>query len=307
MSVAALPAPWRPAVAPHRWAAPALGVALAGVALLPPEAGTLAALAAIIGLGVPHGALDGEVARGALRPRVGRGWFALFAPPYLATSALVLAAWHVAPLTTLALFLAVSVWHFGAEDAGPGSALALVPRGGLPVAVPVLVQPHATAALLGGFAGVPLPAIPPWLDAASLAWLVAALAWAATLLRDGRGRDLAVPGAVAVCAAVLPPLVGFAIYFVCVHAPAHTAALIADRSRAPRVRDRRSAVLLALPLTGLTLLLGAALWPFYAGPPAGRLLTLTFQGLAALTLPHVLLDLGLTRLCPAGQGSPRGG
>jgi len=55
------------------------------------------------------------------------------------------------------------------------------------------------------------------------------------------------------------------------------------------------AIVLALPLTGLTLLIGAALWPFYTGALLHRLLCLTLQGLAALTLPHMLLDVWLTR------------
>jgi len=98
--------------------------------------------------------------------------------------------------------------------------------------------------------------------------------------------------------AVLPPLVAFAIYFVCVHAPEHTTALIRDPSRAPRVRAGRSAIVLALPITTLMLLIGAGLWPFYAGILPDRLLSLTLQVLAALTLPHMLLD-ALTAARPA--------
>ena len=90
-------------------------------------------------------------------------------------------------------------------------------------------------------------------------------------------------------------MTAFAIYFVCVHAPAHTAALIRDPWRAPRVHDGRSAIRLALPIVGLTLLIGAALWPLYAGAPPERLLSLTLQGLACLTLPHMLFDAWLTR------------
>jgi len=61
------------------------------------------------------------------------------------------------------------------------------------------------------------------------------------------------------------------------------------------VHDAGCAILLALPITGLTLLIGAALWPFYTGARPQRLLCLTLQGLAAPTLPHLLLDVWLTR------------
>lgn len=296
MTLAAPAGPRSPA-APVRFPRPVLlvGVFLAGTALLRPEARTLAALMAVIVLGVPHGALDGEIARAVLRPRLGRAWFAAFALPYLALIALVLAAWRASPLVTLALFLAASVWHFGSEEAGDADALETLVRGGLPVAVPVLAHPAATALLLGTVAGIPLVQPPAWLEAGALGWLVLALAWAIrTAVR--RPPDLAVPAGLAILFAVLPPITAFSIYFVCVHAPAHTGALVRNPRRAPRVLDGRSAVLLALPLTGLTVLLGAALWPLYDGPAADRLLSLTIQGLAALTLPHMLFEAVLDRL-----------
>ncbi len=71
--------------------------------------------------------------------------------------------------------------------------------------------------------------------------------------------------------------------------------MVVHPARAPRVHDHRSAVLLALPITALTLLIGAALWPLYGGAVPDRLLALMIQGLAALTLPHMLLDAGLAR------------
>ncbi len=275
----------------------ALTVLLAGAALtlsaaLPHDAQYVCALAAIIVLGVPHGALDGEAARTVLRPRLGRAWFPVFSIPYLGLSALVLLAWRWAPGLTLAGFLAASVWHFGTEDAEAGDGLEVIVRGGLPIAMPTMAHPEATAAVFQAVAGVPLPQLPDWLWAAAMAWLALAAGQAA--LRR-QGRPLAVPGLLAAMFTVLPPLTAFAIYFVGVHAPAHIAALIRNPVRAPRVRDDRSAALLALPLTALTLLIGAALWPLYGGAAPDRLLALTLQGLAALTLPHMLLDAGLAR------------
>ncbi len=262
---------------------------LAACALLPWQAGWCCVLAAVIGLGVPHGALDVEVARDVLRPRLGFAWFVVFALPYLGLSALVLLAWRVAPPWALAGFLAASVWHFGSEDPRARDGLGTLVLGGLPVAVPALAHPAATALVLGTVAQAPLPGLATWLSAAALGWMALAVVWIVRLAARGAWRTLAVPGLVAGLACALPPLVAFAIYFVCVHAPAHTDALIAGE-RAVRVTDRRRAVLLALPVTGLTLLLGAALWPLYAAPVPVRLLAVTLQGLSALTLPHMVLD-----------------
>ena len=207
----------------------------------------------------------------------------------------MLLAWRWAPGLTLAVFLAASVWHFGTEDAEDGDGLEVIVRGGLPIAMPTLAHPDATAAVFQTVAGAPLPQLPEWLWAAAMAWLALAAVWAGQAALRRQGWLLAVPGLLAGLFVVLPPLTAFAIYFVGVHAPAHTAALIRNPVRALRVRDDRSAALLALPITALTLLIGAALWPLYSGAAPDRLLALTIQGLAALTLPHMLLDAGLTR------------
>ena len=275
------------------WLDPVLlaGPGLALTALLSPVPQTLAALVAIIVLGVPHGALDGEIARSLLRARFGRGWFAVFAPPYLALAAAVLLAWHLAPIPTLALFLAASVWHFGSEETGSADPLDIVAVGGLPIAMAVLAHPAATAAIFATVSRTAMPWPPLWLHASALSWLAPATVWTLRRLRDGQDRQLATPAVLLAVFVALPPLTAFALYFVCVHAPAHTRALIRDRVRAPRIRDPASAVRLALPVTALTLLLGACLWPLYAGPADLRLLCLTIQGLAALTLPHMLFEV----------------
>jgi Brp/Blh family beta-carotene 15,15'-monooxygenase len=271
-------------------AAPALALSV----VMPLGAQYLWALAAVIVLGVPHGALDGEAARALLRPRLGQAWFAVFSLPYLTLVALVLLSWRLAPVPTLAAFLIASVWHFGSEDA-PGAPLEAAVRGGLPIALAVLAHPAATTAVFATIAATPLPQPPGWLWNASLLWLALAITWTGRTALRRWWRSLAVPALLAGVFVALPPLTAFAIYFVCVHAPTHTAALIRNRVRAPRVVDGRSAILLSLPLATLTLLIGAALWPFYDGMPPQRLLCLTFQGLAALTLPHMLLDMWLTR------------
>ena len=266
---------------------PVLGL-LVATAWLNRDAQWIAVLAAVVLLGVPHGALDGEIARPLLRPRFGWAWFGVFALPYLGLSACVLAAWRIAPMATLGAFLAGSAWHFGREDAGP-KPLEAWARGGLPIALPVLLHPAATAEVLGTVALTPLTRLPEWLFAGAALWCVAALWWTARMVAAGRWQALTEPGLLAMLFVALPPLPAFAIYFVCIHAPRHTAALL-DDPRAPRVVDMRAAILRSLPTTALTIAIGAALWRWFPGTPSERLLALTIQGLAALTLPHVILD-----------------
>lgn len=274
--------------------------ALAASALLPWQAGWVCAVAAIVVLGVPHGALDVEIGRNLLHRRVGRWWFPVFAGPYLLLVGAVLLAWRWAPEATLAAFLAASVWHFGTEDTG-GVGMPALFRGGLPIAVPVLLHPGATAHVFSTASGLAFHQPLAWLTAASILWLVPAFL---TVLRSRPG-DLPLPVALCAVFAVLPPLTAFALYFVAVHAPAHTAALIRHPGRAPRVRDEGSAWRLAAPTTLLTIAIGAALWPFYPGEAPVRLLCLTLQLLAAFTLPHMILDAWLERrdrTLASGQG-----
>ncbi len=273
------------------------GPVLALLTLLPPGQRTLVTLVAIIGLGVPHGALDGELARTALGPRFGPAWFGVFALPYLGLSALVLLAWHFAPTLTLAAFLAASVWHFGVEETGSTDPVSIVAAGGAPVALAVLAHPGATAAIFATVSRIAMGQPPDWLWVASLVWLLPAAVRVGRLVRTG-DTALLVTALLAATAILLPPLTSFAIYFVCVHAPAHIQALIRDRGHGARIVDETSAIRLALPVTVLTLLLGAALWPLYSGATSDRLLCLTIQGLAALTLPHLLFEVWLSRRAP---------
>ena len=266
-------------------------LALVASAALPREASWLVALAIVIVLGVPHGALDGAVAAPLLRPRYGRAWFGVFAVPYLGLSALVLLAWQVAPMVTLAGFLAVSVLHFGEEDAGPGRPFEALVRGGLPIALPALLRPEETAALFAAVTRLPMSYLPGWWIAAAWLWLAVAVAW--VLVRRRRGAVRIEMAILALAFQLLPPLTAFTLYFVGLHAPRHMRALVRDPTRAPGIDTMRKAVRASLPVFGLTLLLGAALWPLYAAganDPAATLLCLTLRMLSALTVPHILLD-----------------
>ncbi len=263
--------------------------------LLPPGPRTFIALLAIIVLGVPHGALDGELARTALRPRFGHAWFAVFSLPYLLVTGSVLLAWHWAPIPTLAAFLAASAWHFGTEETGSLAPLEILAVGGLPIAMAVLAHPAATAMIFGTVSQTLMTYPPIWLEDSALLWAGLAVIHTVRLFRAGRPHQLGRSALLAALFVALPPLSAFAIYFVCIHAPAHIRGLVQDSRCAPRIRDDASAFQLALPVTLLTLLLGAGLWPLYAGPSDQRLLCLTIQGLAALTLPHMLFELWLSR------------
>ncbi len=72
-------------------------------------------------------------------------------------------AWRMAPVATLTGFLVASVWHFGSEHTASGDPLDVILRGAMPIALPVLIHPAATAGVFAAMAGVAMPLMPSWL------------------------------------------------------------------------------------------------------------------------------------------------
>jgi Brp/Blh family beta-carotene 15,15'-monooxygenase len=247
----------------------------------------IAAIAAILLLGVPHGGLDGAVAR-----RV--GWPAGLVPwlsfhfAYIALAALVAVIWWLFPLPSLGLFLMISALHFGASDiASSGNDwLPWMAHGGLvciaiPSLQPVLVAP-IFAALVGADNVGPLMAGISYL---LLPWVVCVMGYCGYVYIRPQYRKpfvglLTMIGLVS----MLPPLISFSIYFCCWHSRGHMQRLWRGLAPPERCRSLREASI----YTSLAWTSAGVIFYFLQGS-AAALLQLTFIGLAALTLPHMLL------------------
>jgi Brp/Blh family beta-carotene 15,15'-monooxygenase len=279
--------------------------AVAGALAAPIGLGWQLALAgaAVALLGLPHGAVDHVFARRALEPRLGRIWPVPFAAAYLALAGAVVALWLAAPAVALAGFLALSVWHFGEEDAAlapilpdGGAAPEAVARGLLPILLPVAFRPEETGLLFAWLLfGPSAEAVGGALAAARAATLPAALALVAGLGLAAAARRrwpaLAETGLLAAAFAALPPLPAFAVYFCIWHAPRHTLRVVADLHPG-RLADGLAAFARdALALTLAALALAAAAWWAAGGPSAlgETAVRVLFIGLAALTVPHAAL------------------
>jgi Brp/Blh family beta-carotene 15,15'-monooxygenase len=292
-------------------AAWALGVTAAVVvaaALLPPpppglRLAILAGLVAILGL--PHGAVDHWQGSALLRPRLGRAWLAVFGAGYGAAAVAVVAAWAAWPPLLLVGFLLLAAAHFGSEDAnalplfagGAGRTAEVVLRGGMPVVLPPLLHPQITAslfaALLPGTASDTVAGLleaargllPPYLAALALLMLRA--------YRSGPrmvGHEVL---ALVLLFATLPPLLSFTLYFCGWHAPRHTLTVLAETGHRNLGRGIAHFARGATPLTVLTIAAGAVAWWLLHEGAGGRaaVLQVVFIGLAALTVPHVLLPM----------------
>jgi len=258
--------------------------AMAGAGLSDANLVLLLALGVAIA-GLPHGALDPWVARRAGLWRTWRGAVG-FHLAYVAAAALVVLVWQVAPGASLALFLAVSAWHFSGDwqTALPGPLRALVGLALLALPAwrwPGEVSGHFTmlADAEGATIAAGLAALGPFLAVA-----MAVAVFVALRRVPASAVELIALGALAL---LLPPFLFFAVYFCALHSMRHLR--WAARDAAPSARRQMAGV--ALLYTAATVLAAALAWPWWASASVQEwpadLERLVFIGLAALTVPHM--------------------
>ena len=264
---------------------------------------SLVALTAIVIIGLPHGAFDGAVALAlgygkTLKSMLG------FVVTYVAISLFVVLFWLAFPVLALLLFLAISAVHFGIGDSLPGAfilrGIQSLAHGGLVVVgVSLMHRPEVDpifAHLVAGETSL-LWAV---LSIAAYGLAVILMGYAVLACRHPKLRlrfgELA---GLALASYLLPPLVGFALYFCVVHSVRHVRHLWNDLRDS--AYERRRMLPLAVLFTGASWLAGTiTLWlmPTTTETLDGAILRVVFIGLAALTVPHMMLVDGLFRRLP---------
>lgn len=247
------------------------------------SAATIVACFFILLFGLPHGTLDLAIIRrerGASRI----GMSALLSL-YLGLAAAMAVIWHVAPVAALTIFLIVAVVHFAEDWAelrsqflAQGMAIALL-------AAPALLHltelerlfmaltGHSEAAQVANFL----------LLLAPMSVAVASVSvW--TLWRMGF-PDQAVVGALMVTGMILlPPVIGFALFFCLYHSPRHLGAALS------RVARGRSAWRIVVLLTLAGLGIAAALFAGAARADlSAQVVAASFMTLSLLTIPHMIV------------------
>ncbi len=248
--------------------------------------------ALVVALGLPHGALDLPIARahGLVPTRMA---LLAFIAGYLALAAAVIAIWSLFPAVALAAFLVVSAAHFGGDWGDVLSRWQRPLAGGMVLGIPAAAHPEAVASIFQWL--VPETAAGPLAALLGIAGIgaFAALALSMVFLRAETAafrRACLELGAVVVASVLLPPLLAFASYFCILHSPRH----LIDQSVALGLNNLRTILAATLPLTLVTAAVAGAAHPFFATPASegvwtGSLLSVIFIGLAALTVPHMLL------------------
>ena len=253
----------------------------------------LAAAALLSLLGMPHGALDAVFARRLFDIESYTGWaaFALF---YVALAAAVVGFWFFLPTAFLCAFLLVSALHFGGDPAVSTSTLVRGLYGGSVIVLPALWHGPELEHLMGLVAGPASAAVVvPVLQYLATAWLVATLVgcvWQAIssrfMARD-TARDTAFEmAALAALLVAATPLLSFTVYFCAMHSPRHILRTVLSMP----VSEARSALRLALwPTLAVLAALVVGGWLSSGKAIQPAILQLVFVGLAALTLPHMVL------------------
>ncbi|MBA87401.1 MAG: hypothetical protein CMB29_04995 [Euryarchaeota archaeon] len=267
-------------------------------ALIDLGAWNLIGLAGIVLIGLPHGALDGAVAMhlGIVQRFSDLARFVIL---YVALAALVVVTWTVAPSISLILFLTISMLHFGAGDVknGQGSlgfteALA---HGGLAIVGISQFHRGEVNQIFAYLTNQDTATVWLAIDILTVGVIAAIITcvvqasknpkWAATVL------ELLLLG---IIYAIAPPLLGFAIYFCCIHSARHFRKIYATIRETVASDNIKNQAILFTVISWIGA--GIAFWMFADfADPGPTILRITFIGLAALTVPHMILIDGVTR------------
>ncbi len=251
----------------------------------PPQLELIVLAALILVLGVPHGAMDTLFAQRLYGLKTAWDW-TCFTVGYVTLAGLVVAAWVWAPAGFLVGFLLISAAHFSGDPAAGTPWISRILYGGVVLVLPAWSHQAEMSGLFGQLvgpeaAGVIMPV---------LGWLV--WPWALGFIVAIGERSVRDPltafefAAVGILALVAPPLLAFTLFFCGMHGARHIL-------RAFRYSGRDSWRFLGwvalLPMMGVALA-SAVAWYFLKDTPLdARLLQIVFVGLAALTVPHMVL------------------
>ena len=239
----------------------------------------------IVGLGVPHGALDSIFAGQLYRLRTIKSWLG-FVVVYLVLAALVVGLWQSYPALFLAGFLLLSLIHFSGDPAEGTPLVSRIFYGGAILLLPHLLYTAEVSSLftllVGPAAGERIAA---GLQPMAGLWLVG-LAGAAVHRAWSHWPTALEMAAVGLLAVFAPPLLAFTVFFCGMHSARH---ILRTAKYSGRPLGDLLAATALTPMLGVLCALAAAFYWLRQVPWDARLIQLVFVALAALTVPHMML------------------
>ncbi len=255
------------------------------------------ALAPIALFGLAHGGVDPWLMHRLARIR----WstLLLWLGAYAALAGAFVGIVMLQPVLALVLFLLLSVWHFGRSDAPfqgfPRGSSAVWLSGSIPIIGPMFGHPVQTGQLFAWLIDVDAHMVA---EAVALVGPVLMLGWAVGLgilwrRSEAHGNPAGFVELLALAGAMilLPPIIAFTFYFCAVHSIRHFLEILATSG------TRRGWPFLlrqAAPATLLAIALGLIAWWFLGSDRnlpdmTADAVRVLFWGLAALTVPHVMV------------------
>ena len=239
----------------------------------------------ILLLGVPHGALDIVFVRQLTGIRSAAHW-GLFTLAYLAAAASVVALWWFAPQFFLAAFLLVSVLHFSGDPEGETPAVFRLLYGGAFLFCPLALHAPEVAQVFSFLTGTPAAqAIVQALQWAAWPWIAATAVVALAAAKQAPARSVELVSITALLS-FAPPLIGFTVFFCGMHSARH---VLRTRGYASAGTFQHLLRIAAWPMLATVVGAVAAWWLSGGASLDMRLAQLLFVGLAALTVPHMLV------------------
>lgn len=241
----------------------------------------------ILFIGIPHGASDILIAR----RRFKNSWLKIlfFLISYLFVAIIFTTAWFFYPILCLVLFLLISGLHFGLLDTlkMPTSSLKLMQAliyGLTPIIIPIVFHTREVNEIFKLLLFDEDNDIAYQMQHFFLIWLLGLIIFFVKYPESSQRQVLEII-TLATLLVILPPLWGFAFYFCFVHSIRHFLNLRKELS------NLETSDVIALFMTSIATITIVALAGFLleGNGMEESLLKVTFIGLAALTVPHMLL------------------
>ena len=241
----------------------------------------------ILFIGIPHGASDILIAR----RRFKNSWLKIlfFLISYLFVAIIFTTAWFFFPILCLVLFLFISGLHFGLLDTlkMPTSSLKLMQAliyGLTPIIIPIVFHTREVNEIFKLLLCDEDNEIALQIKHFFLVWLLGLIIFFVKYPESSQRQILEII-TLATLLVILPPLWGFAFYFCFVHSIRHFLNLRKELS------NLETSDVIALFMSSIATITIVALAGFLleGNGMEESLLKVTFIGLAALTVPHMLL------------------
>lgn len=258
-----------------------------------------AATVLMIAGGLPHGAYDIALLRRATV--LDRYRLALAVGAYAAIVALMGLMWIAAPLLALILFLAVSAYHFGEDWPMLDVPLLRFAAGAAVIAASTIGHPAQVAALFVAMSDPRAVIIAKIIMAAAPVTLLVTAVGVVAAWRNGSRQWAA---AMAVCLGLLvllPPVAGFALFFVFLHAPKH----LKQARAALRDMDQKRWLATGALVSGVAIVGWWALQRLAPWQIDETVAAHAFQLLASVAVPHLALSRWLEKRLEQSQSAPQ--